>query len=179
MRYCSVVLVCLLTVFAGGVVSSSQADQIVRLQTNRGDITLNLYDEVAPVEVANFLTYVQSGAFDSTFFHRSVPGFVLQGGGFTVDGKTIGQVATNAPIADNYGLANTRGTLAMAKSSLPDSATSQFFINLVDNKMCSGRRARTQMAWGTWYLARSVQAWTSVMRSQPGADMTCRIPLAR
>ncbi len=110
----------------------------VRLSTSMGDIVIELYAQDAPKTVANFLTYVMDGFYDgndgngATIFHRVVPGFVIQGGGLTSE---LIQKATREPIvneADN-GLKNTRGTVAMARTSDPDSATSQFFINLADN----------------------------------------------
>ena len=97
-----------------------------------GDITIELFPEKAPITVKNFLDYVESGFFDGTIFHRVIPGFVIQGGGFTSDMK---QKTTQAPIkneADN-GLKNARGTLSMARTSDINSATSQFFVNLKDN----------------------------------------------
>ena len=104
----------------------------VRFSTTFGDIDIELYDEKAPVSAQNFRDYVNDGFFDGTVFHRVIPGFVIQGGGFTAE---MTQKKTRAPItneADN-GLKNTRGTLSMARTSQKDSATSQFFINLSDN----------------------------------------------
>ena len=104
----------------------------VVFSTNQGDITIELYADKAPITVKNFLAYVDEGFFTDTIFHRVIPNFMVQGGGFTKDMK---QKPTKAPIkneADN-GLRNSRGTLAMARTSVVDSATGQFFINLVDN----------------------------------------------
>jgi len=97
-----------------------------------GNLTIELYPEEAPLTVENFLSYVDSGHFDGTIFHRVIPGFVIQGGGFTED---MGRKETGDPIkneAEN-GLKNLRGTLSMARTSDIHSATSQFFVNLVDN----------------------------------------------
>jgi peptidyl-prolyl cis-trans isomerase A (cyclophilin A) len=105
---------------------------MVRFETSLGDFTIDLFDKEAPVTVQNFLDYVDAGHFDGTVFHRVIPGFVVQGGGMTEDMR---QKPTRAPIrneADN-GLKNRRGTLSMARTNDPHSATSQFFINLVDN----------------------------------------------
>ncbi|WP_428348511.1 peptidylprolyl isomerase [Methylonatrum kenyense] len=105
---------------------------MVVFETNFGDITLELKPDEAPVTVENFLQYVDDGFYDGTIFHRVVPGFVIQGGGFDQDMK---QKETREPIrneADN-GLKNTRGSLSMARTQQVDSATSQFFINLNDN----------------------------------------------
>lgn len=105
---------------------------MVVFSTNYGDFTLELYPDKAPITVENFLSYVDSGFYDGTIFHRVIPGFVIQGGGFTED---MQQKPTEAPIkneADN-GLKNERGTLSMARTSDINSATSQFFVNLKDN----------------------------------------------
>jgi cyclophilin family peptidyl-prolyl cis-trans isomerase len=105
---------------------------MIRFETSLGDFTIELFDKEAPITVQNFLEYVDAGHFDGTVFHRVIPGFVVQGGGMTADMK---QKPTRAPIrneADN-GLKNRRGTLSMARTNDPHSATSQFFINLVDN----------------------------------------------
>lgn len=108
------------------------AAPIVRIQTNMGQITIELDMEKAPISSENFLSYVRSGFYDQTIFHRVIPGFMIQGGGFTVD---MAQKKTETPIkneADN-GLKNLRGTLSMARTQVVDSATNQFFINLTDN----------------------------------------------
>ncbi len=105
---------------------------MIRFETSLGDITLDLHEKEAPVTTANFLKYVDDGYFDGTIFHRVIPGFVIQGGGFTED---IAQKRTQPPIkneADN-GLKNKRGTLSMARTNDINSATSQFFVNLKDN----------------------------------------------
>lgn len=104
----------------------------VAFDTSEGEIVLELYPAKAPVTVANFVKYVEDGHYDKTIFHRVIPGFVVQGGGFSVDFE---QKATREPIrneSDN-GLRNLRGTVSMARTNQRDSATSQFFINLVDN----------------------------------------------
>ena len=105
---------------------------MIILSTGFGEVTIELYDAEAPISVQNFLQYVEDGFFDGTIFHRVIPDFVLQGGGFTADMK---QKKTRPPIkneAEN-GLKNKRGTLSMARTHEIDSATSQFFINLKDN----------------------------------------------
>jgi peptidyl-prolyl cis-trans isomerase A (cyclophilin A) len=104
----------------------------VVLSTSEGDITVELNAAKAPKTVENFLAYVKSGHYDGTIFHRVIDGFMIQGGGFTADMK---QKPTRAPIPleSRNGLKNERGTIAMARTSVPDSATSQFFINVVDN----------------------------------------------
>ena len=104
----------------------------VEMQTTKGTIVLELDDEKAPETVRNFVEYVQTGHYDGTIFHRVIDGFMIQGGGFT---KDMNQKATKAPIRNeaSNGLRNKRGTIAMARTMAVDSATSQFFINLVDN----------------------------------------------
>jgi cyclophilin family peptidyl-prolyl cis-trans isomerase len=105
---------------------------MIRFETTLGDFTIELFEKEAPLSVANFLKYIDSGFFDGTIFHRIVPGFVIQGGGFTED---MTQKRTNPPVkneADN-GLKNSRGTLSMARTNDINSATSQFFVNLKDN----------------------------------------------
>jgi peptidyl-prolyl cis-trans isomerase A (cyclophilin A) len=104
----------------------------VKLATSKGDIILELNETKAPLSVANFVQYVKDGHYDGTTFHRVIGNFMIQGGGFTPDMK---QKDTRAPIKNEWqnGLKNTRGTISMARTSVADSATSQFFINVVDN----------------------------------------------
>ena len=104
----------------------------VLIQTNLGNITVQLYPDKAPITVRNFEDYVKSGFYDGTVFHRVVKGFVIQGGGFTSNGT---QKPTNSPIQleSENGLSNVEYTIAMARTSNPNSATSQFFINTADN----------------------------------------------
>ena len=110
----------------------SEPQTQVKLTTTLGEIIIQLNTEKAPVSAANFLTYVNEGFYNGTIFHRVIPDFMAQGGGFDTGFK---QKTVHAPIkneADN-GLKNTRGTLAMARTNDPNSATAQFFINLKDN----------------------------------------------
>jgi peptidyl-prolyl cis-trans isomerase A (cyclophilin A) len=105
---------------------------MIRFETSLGDFTIELFEKEAPESVANFTRYIDDGFFDGTIFHRIVPGFVIQGGGFTED---MTQKKTKPPVkneADN-GLKNKRGTLSMARTNDINSATSQFFVNLKDN----------------------------------------------
>jgi len=114
------------------------AKTIVVMETTKGTIEIELDSENAEVTVLNFIGYVEDGFYDGTVFHRIIPGFMIQGGGFTQDGT---EKPTNDPIeleSDN-GLKNVRGTIAMARTSAPDSATSQFFINVVDNEFLDHR----------------------------------------
>jgi cyclophilin family peptidyl-prolyl cis-trans isomerase len=111
----------------------------VKLTTSMGEIVIELDDEKAPITTANFLSYVDSGHYDHTIFHRVIPNFMIQGGGFTADLK---QKKTGAGIENEWrnGLINKRGTIAMARTSDPNSATAQFFINVVDNDFLSQPR---------------------------------------
>ena len=118
----------------------------VIIETTEGNITLELDSEKAPESVANFVKYAKSGHYDNTIFHRVIPGFMIQGGGFDVEMK---QKNTNPPIkieADN-GLKNLNGTVAMARTSDPNSATSQFFINVKDNGFLD-HTSPTPQGWG-------------------------------
>jgi peptidyl-prolyl cis-trans isomerase A (cyclophilin A) len=104
----------------------------ITLETTKGTIELQLDGEKAPISTKNFVDYVKSGQYDGTIFHRVIPGFMVQGGGFTAD---MNQKSTKAPIKNEAtnGLKNLRGTVAMARTGVIDSATCQFFINVVDN----------------------------------------------
>jgi cyclophilin family peptidyl-prolyl cis-trans isomerase len=108
------------------------------IETSMGTITVELDDAKAPITVKNFIDYAQAGHYDGTIFHRVIDGFMIQGGGFT---KDMNQKETRAPIKNEAanGLKNARGTLAMARTMIVDSATSQFFINLVDNDFLNYR----------------------------------------
>ncbi|MHA7960285.1 peptidylprolyl isomerase [Streptomyces sp. L500] len=118
----------------------------VRLTTNHGDIVLELNEEKAPKTVENFLAYVDKGHYDGTIFHRVIPGFMVQGGGFV---PGMDQKPTDAPIdneADN-GLKNTAYTVAMARTNDPHSATAQFFINVNDNDFLNFT-SKSPNGWG-------------------------------
>ncbi|PHS70976.1 MAG: peptidylprolyl isomerase [Methylophaga sp.] len=118
----------------------------VKLETNHGDIIIELDDDKAPNTVANFLTYVEDGFYDGTVFHRVIENFMIQGGGFTED---LEKKTTSSPIkneADN-GLSNVAGSVAMARTGDPHSATAQFFINTVDNHFLDFQK-KNGPAWG-------------------------------
>jgi peptidyl-prolyl cis-trans isomerase A (cyclophilin A) len=123
--------VALLAPLAAATAAKTQAPRVV-LATSLGEITLELDAERAPVTVANFLAYVGAGHYDGTVFHRVIADFMIQGGGFTAD---LRQKPARPPIAleSRNGLSNLRGAVAMARTADPNSATSQFFINVVDN----------------------------------------------
>ena len=118
----------------------------VKLTTSLGEIIIQLNPEKAPISSANFLTYVNEGFYSNTIFHRIIPGFMAQGGGFDTD---FNQKAVHDPIkneADN-GLTNKRGSIAMARTNVPDSATAQFFINYKDNAFLNHTNP-TPSGWG-------------------------------
>ncbi|MDD8059168.1 MULTISPECIES: peptidylprolyl isomerase [Shewanella] len=119
---------------------------MVTLHTNFGDITLQLDAEKAPLTVANFMKYVEDGFYDNTIFHRVIDGFMIQGGGFTED---MGQKRSNEAVKNeaNNGLSNRKGTIAMARTSDPHSATAQFFININDNTFLDFK-SETSQGWG-------------------------------
>lgn len=122
------------------------ANPIVNFKTSLGSFDIELFEDKSPVTVKNFTEYVKSGFYNGTVFHRVIPGFMVQGGGMTPGLK---EKDANAPIkneADN-GVGNERGTIAMARTSDPHSATCQFFINLVDNKPLNFR-SKDQAGWG-------------------------------
>jgi peptidyl-prolyl cis-trans isomerase B (cyclophilin B) len=127
----------------------------VLIETTNGNIVLELYADKAPETVKNFLTYVDDGFYNGTIFHRVIPNFMIQGGGFTADMK---QKRTRPPIkneADN-GLKNDRGTIAMARTQDPNSATAQFFINSADNDFLN-HTGKTPQGWGYAVFGRVVE----------------------
>jgi peptidyl-prolyl cis-trans isomerase B (cyclophilin B) len=134
-----------MSVFTGPVLASEARPQ-VKLATSLGDIVLELDREAAPETVDNFLAYVRDGFYDGTIFHRVIAGFMVQGGGFDAD---MNRKLTRSPIpneADNR-LPNRTGTIAMARTSDPHSASSQFFINVKDNDFLD-HRGKTAKGWG-------------------------------
>lgn len=125
------------------------------IDTSLGAITAELYTAKAPATVSNVLSYIDAKFYDATIFHRVIDGFMIQGGGFTRD---MIQKKNQAPVkneADN-GLRNERGTLAMARTSIVDSATSQFFINLIDNSFLDFK-SKTDAGWGYCVFGKVVE----------------------
>ncbi len=133
---------------------------LVKLETSMGDITLELNREAAPETTRNFIEYVESGFYTGTIFHRVINGFMVQGGGMDRDMK---QKSTNAPITNeaNNGLSNDAGTVAMARTSDPHSASAQFFINVKDNDFLN-HSAETQSGWGYCVFARVTDGMDTV-----------------
>ena len=131
--------------------AAGKGNPMVVLSTSLGDIKIELYQDKAPVTVQNFLEYVKSGYYDGTIFHRVIPGFMVQGGGMTDDmrDKREGQRAAIKNESSN-GLKNDTGTLAMARTSAPDSATSQFFISVKDNTFLNKENAADKVGYAVF-----------------------------
>ena len=125
------------------------AEPTVKLETSMGDIVVQLNSRKAPLSTANFLQYVKSGFYDGTIFHRVIKGFMIQGGGLTQDMK---EKSGHAPIKNeaSNGLRNQRYTIAMARTSDPDSATSQFFINTVNNRFLDADKAQDGVGYAVF-----------------------------
>jgi peptidyl-prolyl cis-trans isomerase B (cyclophilin B) len=141
-----VVLGALFTLITAGASMAAAANPKVEMETSKGKFVIELFPEKAPETVKNFLNYVEAKYYDGTIFHRVIPKFMIQGGGFTSDMK---RKSAGAPIkneADN-GLKNDRGTIAMARTGDPHSATAQFFINSVNNDFLN-HKSKTQQGWG-------------------------------
>ena len=132
MRWLTLVGIALLTAFAGVAGAEGGKNPVVLMSTSMGEIKIELDAEKAPVTVKNFLDYVEAKHYDGSIFHRVIKGFMIQGGGFDQDMK---QRPTKAPIKNeaSNGLKNVTGTIAMERTNIVDSATAQFFINVVDN----------------------------------------------
>ncbi len=144
---------------------------MIKLNTNHGTIVLELDAEKAPATVANFLQYAKDGFYDGTIFHRVIDGFMIQGGGME---PGMREKPTRAPIkneADN-GLSNVRGTIAMARTPDPDSATAQFFINVADNAFLD-HRAPTPEGWGYCVFGKVVEGM-EVVDAIKGVPTTTR-----
>ncbi len=131
------------------------AQTVVQIQTNKGQISIELDAEKAPISTENFLAYARDNLYTQTIFHRVIPNFMIQGGGFSTD---MSQKKTNAPIkneADN-GLENVRGTVAMARTQVVDSATCQFFINLADNDFLN-HQGKTPNGYGYAVIGKVIE----------------------
>lgn len=144
----------------------------VAITTNMGRIVVELDPAKAPKSVANFLQYVDSGFYDGTVFHRVINNFMIQGGGFTAD---LQRKQTKAPIPNeaNNGLSNLRGTIAMARTSDPNSATSQFFINTVDNPRLDFVSEQNAYTWGYAVFGKVVEGMDvvdAIRASETGAQ---------
>jgi cyclophilin family peptidyl-prolyl cis-trans isomerase len=136
----------LLSATMGSPAMADNQNPKVSIETSQGTIVVELFADKAPETVANFMEYVNDGFFDGTIFHRVIPGFMIQGGGFTAD---MSQKPTRDPIRNeaNNGLSNEVGTLAMARTPNPHSASAQFFINVKHNRFLDFQ-SETQQGWG-------------------------------
>ena len=158
-----------LTTFAMGCTAASSSAQAaesarprVTFETSHGAFVLELDREAAPDTVANFLAYVRDGFYEGTIFHRVIAGFMIQGGGFDEEFR---QLSTRSPVRNeaDRGGRNDRGTIAMARTSDPHSATAQFFINVVDNDFLN-HKAPTPQGWGYAAFGRVVEGMETVDR---------------
>ncbi len=138
MRAGSLWAIAVITVLVTGTVRAEGKNPMVLMSTSMGDVKIELYEDKAPESVKNFLAYVNDKFYDGTIFHRVIPNFMIQGGGFD---QSMKQKATKAPIKNEAGngLKNDTGTLAMARTNVVDSATAQFFINVKDNAFLNHR----------------------------------------
>ena len=147
-------------VMLAGMPAVSAENPKVVLETSRGTVVLELYPDKAPETVKNFLDYVDAKYYDGTIFHRVIPKFMIQGGGFTADMK---RKTTRAPIKNeaDQGLKNNRGTIAMARTGDPHSATAQFFINTINNDFLN-HRSKSQQGWGYAAFGQVVEGMETV-----------------
>ena len=130
----------LITLLLAALASHAALAQKVKLATSMGDVVIQLDADKAPKTVANFVQYVKDGHYDGLIFHRVMSTFMIQGGGYDPDMKEK-PTRPSIPLESRNGLSNLRGTIAMARTSVPDSATSQFFINVVDNQRLDASNA--------------------------------------
>ncbi|MGN6545147.1 MAG: peptidylprolyl isomerase [Aureliella sp.] len=130
--------------------ASAQENPVYLIKTNKGDIKVETFPKEAPISAKNFDDYVKDGFYDGTIFHRVIPGFMIQCGGFTTDMKE--KANKKAPIKNesSNGLENKQYTLAMARTSVPDSATSQFYINVADNEFLNKARAQDRVGYAVF-----------------------------
>jgi peptidyl-prolyl cis-trans isomerase B (cyclophilin B) len=166
----AVLLMPVVAMGAGGGGGGAAANPVVKLTTTAGEIEIELYPGKAPKTVENFLSYVRDGFYDGTIFHRVIKGFMIQGGGFE---PGMQRKATVAPIeneADN-GLPNDTGTIAMARTNDPNSATSQFFINTNDNANLN-HRGKTPSGWGYAVFGRVISGMETVRAIESSATTT-------
>ena len=152
--FVSVLIIFSLLIFAGSAIAEDINPKVV-LETSKGKIVLELYADKAPQTVKNFLAYVDAGYYDGTIFHRVIPDFMIQGGGFTVEMKKKDIQPPIQNEADN-GVRNERGTIAMARTQDPHSATAQFFINTKDNDFLN-HKGKSPQGWGYAAFGRVVE----------------------
>jgi len=157
-------------VLCAALMTAPALAQKVRLATTMGDIVVELEPEKAPKTVDNFLQYVKAGHYDGTIFHRVIENFMIQGGGMKPD---LSEKATRAPIPleSRSGLSNQRGTVAMARTSNPNSATAQFFINLKDNAFLDQANARDGNGYAVFGKVVAGMEVVDKIKTVPVADM--------
>jgi peptidyl-prolyl cis-trans isomerase B (cyclophilin B) len=155
----SMLVITSLVLAAGSAIAADSNPKVV-LDTSKGKIVLELYADKAPETVKNFLAYVDAKYYDGTIFHRVIPNFMIQGGGFTADMK---RKTTGPPIQNeaDKGIKNDRGTIAMARTGDPHSATAQFFINSKDNGFLN-HKSKTMQGWGYAAFGRVVEGMKTV-----------------
>ena len=152
--------------------TEATAESKVRLKTNKGDIVIELNAEKAPITVKNFLKYVGDKHYDGTVFHRIIDGFMIQGGGMALDGGSLVEKPTGAGIKNesNNGLKNDTGTIAMARTPDPDSATAQFFINVKDNPALDQANSRDGNGYAVFGKVVAGMDVVDKIKSVPVAD---------
>ena len=155
----SIFIIISLLIFAGSAMAEDINPKVV-FETSKGKIVLELYPDNAPETVKNFLNYVDSKYYDGTIFHRVIPNFMIQGGGFTGDMK---RKPTRDPIKNeaDTGLKNDRGTISMARTGDPHSATAQFFINSKNNNFLN-HKSKTQQGWGYAAFGKVIEGMKTV-----------------
>ena len=156
----SILVIFSTAIFLGGSAIAADINPKVVLETSKGKIVLELYPDKAPETVKNFLSYVDAKFYDGMIFHRVIPKFMIQGGGFKTDMK---RKTTQAPINNeaDKGLKNDRGTIAMARTGDPHSATAQFFINTINNDFLN-HKSKTQQGWGYAAFGKVIEGMKTV-----------------
>lgn len=162
MKKLTIALLILVTGIISSVAMAANPNPQVKLETSHGDIVLLLDAQAAPESVANFVLYVEDGFYDGTIFHRVIKDFMIQGGGFKQDMK---KKNSRSPIKNeaNNGLKNTRGSVAMARTGDPHSATAQFFINTVDNEFLN-HTGQNSRGWGYAVFGKVISGMETVDR---------------
>lgn len=180
MRYLLIAFTSLFLLISSVNAAEDFSKKRVKLETTEGNIVLELDITRAPLSVLNFMKYAQSGFYDGTIFHRVIENFMIQGGGFT---QEMTRKQPNAPILNeaNNGLKNVRGTIAMARTNDPHSATAQFFINVTDNPFLD-HNAKTPRGWGYAVFGRVIKGMNVVdkirkQRTGPNGPFPRDVPL--
>ncbi|MDX1481258.1 MAG: peptidylprolyl isomerase [Woeseiaceae bacterium] len=150
-------------VHSAGLAQDVPPHAYVKMETTEGDIVVELDGRQAPLTVGHFLTLVDSGFYDGTIFHRVIPGFMAQGGGHTPD-LGLKETEASIPNESGNGLSNVRGTIAMARTSDPHSANSQFFINVADNQRLDPNKKRVNGTWGYTVFGQVIEGMDVVDR---------------